>query len=170
MLTVTEQKNKYKLRLNSGHFFKILRWFNHLFSGNVKWTSLRSGRVTYLFVGHSSLYCGTFIVLYGLAFHLKLVLYLFIFNRYIAILNWDAKSIEDILRYHIISFDTLNTRKYRFSKKLFQCVTRPNLSGVPLRQLHKHFFYIITLCQTSIVVPLPNWLKWFCLFKISVMG
>ena len=41
---------------------------------------------------------------------------------HIPILNRVAKSIEDILRYHKISFDTLNTlvtRKYRFSKNSF---------------------------------------------------
>jgi len=39
-------------------------------------------------------------------------------NRYIPILNQVAKSIEVILRYHILSFDTVNTlvtRNSRFS-------------------------------------------------------
>ena len=45
-----------------------------------------------------------------------------LFNRYIPILNRVAKSSKDILRYHKISFDTLNTlvtSKYRFLKMFF---------------------------------------------------
>ena len=46
------------------------------------------------------------------------------------------KPIKDILRYHKINCYAIykaTTRKYRFSeKKLFKCVTPPDLSGVPL--------------------------------------
>ena len=47
---------------------------------------------------------------------------LFLFNRYIPILNQVAKSIEKILRYYKISYDTLNTtvtRKKGFPKFSF---------------------------------------------------
>jgi len=55
----------------------------------------------------------------------------FLFNRYIPILNQIAKSIEDILRYHEISFDTLNTmvtRKYRFSNSFILSVLHDQTS------------------------------------------
>ena len=64
-----------------------------------------------------------------------------LFNRYIPILNRVAKSIEELLRYHKISFhtctlNTLVTRKHSFSrKKLFPWVTGPDLSVVPLSAL-----------------------------------
>ena len=57
---------------------------------------------------------------------------LFTINRYIPIINRVAKSIESILRYYKISFDTLNTvvtRKYRFLKKIFLTVLQ-NQSSV----------------------------------------
>ena len=53
----------------------------------------------------------------------------------IPILTRVVKSIEDILRYHEISFYTLNTlvsRKYVQVFKTNKCVTRPDLSEVPL--------------------------------------
>jgi len=79
-------------------------------------------------IGHNSLSCGMLIKLcllsVGNSFKTGIIsvdLRRFsLFNIYISILNRVAKSIEDILRYHKISFDILNmlvTRKYRFSKK-----------------------------------------------------
>ena len=63
------------------------------------------------------------------------------------------KSIEDILRYHKISFDTMNTldtRKYRFSKKfIFKCVTRPDLSGMPLNIYLKYYNLMFCLCMSK---------------------
>jgi len=47
-------------------------------------------------------------------------------------LNRVAKSIEDILRYHKLIFDTLNTlvtRKYRFSEKQLSHTTGPLVSS-----------------------------------------
>ena len=59
-----------------------------------------------------------------------IVLYLLIlFSRIIPILNLISKSIEDILRYRKISFDTLNTLvtgNIGFQQK--KCVTRLDLS------------------------------------------
>ena len=73
-------------------------------------------------LGHSSLYWGTSIcILYdGKSFKtgiipvdlIKSLVTLFLFNRYISILNRVTKSIEDILKYHTNSFNVLVTRKY----------------------------------------------------------
>jgi len=60
-------------------------------------------------VVHCSLSCGALHCLLW-AIHLKCVLYMLISEmRYISILNRVAKLIEDISRYHKVSFDTLNT-------------------------------------------------------------
>jgi len=69
-----------------------------------------------------------------------------LFNRCIPILNRVAKSMEDILRYHKIPFNTLNTlvtRKYRFSKISFKVcyMTRPQWS--PFKPLKLLFYYYI---------------------------
>jgi len=109
-------------------------WFvGRLFGRSVKGTPLRSALVTHLkrrssktyivllstHVRHSNLSCGTLICLLsdGNSFKTCIIsvdlgnasVILFSFNRYILFLNGVAKSIEDILWNHTISFDTLNT-------------------------------------------------------------
>jgi len=64
------------------------------------------------------------IIILNLCLNIDRFITISIDNRYIPIFNRVATSLEDILRYHKISFDTLNTlvtRKYRFSKKIFVC-------------------------------------------------
>jgi len=79
-------------------------------------------------VGYNSVSCGILVCLLSVGNSFKTCIITVdlrkgwqrfsLFNRYIPIFNRVAKSIEDILRYQKISFDTLNklvTRKYRFS-------------------------------------------------------
>ena len=92
--------------------------------------------------GHSSLSCGTFKCIFSVGNSFKTYIcwsLISCLTDTFQFLNQVAKSIEDLLRYHKISFDTPNTlvtRKCRFSKKsLLKCVARPHLSRVPLIKL-----------------------------------
>ena len=78
-------------------------------------------------VGHNSLSCGTLICLLSVGNSFKTCIITVdlykalqcfsLFNRYIPILNRFAKSIEEILRYHKISFDRIYT-KYLGNKQI----------------------------------------------------
>jgi len=66
-----------------------------------------------------------------------------------------SSRVTHLKMYHYISFDTINTwvkRTYRFLKKsILMCVTRPDLSGVPLRSVYKYVLeqYVLRrYCET----------------------
>jgi len=126
---------------------------------NLKGALISSGRVTHLkrmftktccfflfstYVGHGSLSCGTLICLllsvgnsfktYIIYVDLRKLGNAFSFSTDTFQLNRVAKLKEDKIRYHKISFNTLNTLGTRrgFRTFLFKCVTRPDLSVVPL--------------------------------------
>jgi len=104
-------------------------------------------------IWHSSLSCGTLICLLSVGNSFKTCIisvdlgkalqHFSLFNRYNPILNPVAKSIEDILRYHQIRLDTLNTmvkRKYRvFEKNFFTShTTRPQWGLFKLRFINSY--------------------------------
>ena len=80
-----------------------------------------------------SLFCGTLICLLPFGNSFKTCIISVDLGKAFPILNRVAihVSAEDILRYHTISFNTLNmlvTRKYRFSKKIFLSVLQDQTS------------------------------------------
>jgi len=105
--------------------------YNAISSSVLKWTPLRSGRVTHL-----------------KRLFLKIC---FFFS------NWVAKSIKEILSYHKIRFDTLNTlvkRKYRFPKSLW-----------PIIKLSKYRYDIFKSCKICSLCKFNN-----CQFRLATKG
>jgi len=113
---------------------KVLHW------GLVVYHTNKSNFLkTYFFlllkcVGQNSLSCGTLICLLSVGNSFKSCIiyvdFFSMFNRNIPILNRVARSIDDILRYEKVSFDTSTlgtclTKIKVFEKYLFSWVTQP---------------------------------------------